>query len=141
MTTTPDEPRASAPLRTVLIVDDMADLRRLVANKLNASGKFLVTANAGDGLEALEQADELCAEGHPPDVVLLDLSMPRMSGAAALPQLREKLPDALIVVFSGFEHADMVPHLRADGADHFVEKGVRRLSELVDQLDAWARDR
>jgi DNA-binding NarL/FixJ family response regulator len=56
--------------------------------------------------------------------VLLDLAMPVMDGMQALPGLRELLPAAMIVIFSGFEQAGLVEEALAAGADAYLEKGA-----------------
>ena len=84
---TPAVPFGPVPAVRVLLVDDVPDLRLIVRMVLQRTGQFEVVAEAGDGLEAIAQADE-CQ----PDLILLDLSMPRMSGVEALPRIREVAP-------------------------------------------------
>lgn len=118
----------------VLVVDDAANLRELLAVLLDVEDDFEVVGSAGDGIQALELADKLR-----PDVILLDLAMPVLDGLAALPGLRERLPEARIVVFSGFEEQALVERALEAGADAYVEKGtsvlqlVARLRALRDQ--------
>jgi len=104
---------------TVLLVDDVADLRFLLRVVLETDGSFEVIGEAGDGETALD----LCARNKP-DVIVLDLSMPTMDGLEALPRLRELVPDATIAVLSGFEGARVARSTSDLGADAYFEKGT-----------------
>jgi len=84
-----------------LLVDDVADVRRLVRTALRLHGGFDVVAEAGDGAEAVRLAGL-----HHPDVVVLDLGLPDIAGRDVLGQLREHSPDTRVVVFSGAESDD-----------------------------------
>jgi two-component system, chemotaxis family, chemotaxis protein CheY len=100
--------------RTVLVVDDDADLRMMVGLVLEAEG--YVVRRAADGLEALEQF-----EGELPDLVLLDMRMPRMDGWELGRRLRSQYGRALpVVVMTAAEHAER--HAEEIGADGFVAK-------------------
>jgi DNA-binding NarL/FixJ family response regulator len=84
-----------------LLVDDVAEVRRLVRTALRLHGGFEVVAEAGDGAEAVRLAGL-----HHPDVVVLDLGLPDIAGRDVLGQLREHSPDSRVVVFSGAESDD-----------------------------------
>lgn len=116
---------SAEPLR-VLVVDDNATLRRLVCLRLGVERDLEVIGEAGNGAVAVELAEALR-----PDVVLLDLSMPVMDGLEALPPLRERLPEAHLIVLSGFDQASLGSRVTELGADAYVEKGAS-LDELVE---------
>lgn len=59
-----------------------------------------------------------------PDVILLDLAMPKMDGLQALPTLRETSPESKVIVVSGFANGLMADRALAAGAARFVEKGI-----------------
>ncbi len=80
---------------SVLLVDDDEDLRLLARLALEDDPRFAVLAEAGNGFHAIAIASD-----HQPDVVLLDLDMPWLDGAEAVPHLRHKAPDALIAVWT-----------------------------------------
>jgi len=112
----------------VLVVDDAANLRELLTVLLDVEDDFEVVGTAADGVQALDRADAL-----EPDIVLLDLAMPVMDGLQALPALRERLPNARIVIFSGFEHEALAREALAAGADAYIEKGTS-VMQLVARL-------
>ena len=112
----------------VVIADDVSALRMLIRIVLQDSGRFVVVGEAADGEEAVARAREL-----QPDLVLLDLSMPRMDGLEALPNVIVAAPHCKVVVFSGFT-ADRMATLTMDaGAVHYIEKGASP-GELVSKL-------
>jgi CheY-like chemotaxis protein/anti-sigma regulatory factor (Ser/Thr protein kinase) len=115
----------------VLIVDDVADVRRLVRIALRYRGGFDVVGEAGAGLEAVDLATELL-----PDVVLLDLGLPDLAGREVLTRLRSTAPAAKVVVFTGMDSEDRSWFERH--AEGYVLKGDD-LDYLVDLLDDVGR--
>lgn len=104
---------------SVLLADDVADLRLLVKMALESSPHFQVVAEAEDGVEAVE-----LAELHQPDLVLLDISMPRQDGLESLPKLLAASPNSRVVVLSGFQ-ADRLENVTQElGAVSYLEKGA-----------------
>jgi two-component system response regulator NreC len=83
----------------ILLADDHAVLRAGLRLLIEAQADMTCVGEAGDGVETLAQAERL-----QPDLVLLDLSMPRLGGLAALPEIRRKVPTARILVLT--MHAD-----------------------------------
>ena len=108
-----------------LIVDDTADMRALVRAVLTSAGTCVVIGEACDGREAVDLAERLR-----PDVVVMDLMMPVMDGFAAMPLIRERVPECRIVAFSAYDCAD---DAIAAGADVFVPK-LAVVSDLPDAV-------
>jgi PAS domain S-box-containing protein len=132
----PASDRRSTPLssaRRVLIVDDAEDIRALLRMKLNRSANIEVVGEAGDGIEAVDQAREL-----QPHLVLLDMAMPRMDGLQALPLIRDAVPDVRVIVLSGFNQGTLEQEALAAGADRYVVKGGS-MRELVDIIETILR--
>ena len=99
----------------LLIVDDEGNIRRMLRALLESEGYGVREAgSAEEALEALRDA--------PPEVVLLDLMLPGMSGLEALPEMMETAPGVPVVMMSG--HATLSDAVRATrlGAFHFIEK-------------------
>jgi PAS domain S-box-containing protein len=114
----------------ILVVDDNSDIRELIGQQLTLAGKYDVVGQAGDGAEAVDAAATL-----QPDVVLLDLSMPRMDGLQALPLVLAAVAGVRVVVMSGFAEAGMAERALAAGAVRYVEKGLRmNLLEVIDAV-------
>lgn len=90
----------TAPVR-VLLVDDAPEARRLVRTALRFRGGFDIVGEASTGVAAITLVDEL-----EPDVVVLDLGLPDITGRDVLTRIREKQPHLKVVIFSGAEPED-----------------------------------
>ena len=110
-----------APLR-VLVVDDSAYNRRNIAEMLSGSDEIEVVGKAGDGDDALRQAALL-----KPDVITLDLEMPRMDGFTFLRILMARQPTPVIVVSSYSQKENVFKALEL-GAIDFVAKPDRQFT-------------
>ena len=104
--------------RTILLVDDDPDIRRMAALSLERIGGFRVSV-AASGEEAIELATRT-----PPDLVLLDVSMPGIDGPATLAALRSHVATAEVpvVFFTATSSDGEVARLRALGAIGVVSK-------------------
>jgi DNA-binding NarL/FixJ family response regulator len=111
----PTEMRA-AVIR-VLLVDDHALLRAGMARLLDLADDVTVVGSAGSGAEALEAATVL-----QPDVVLMDLSMPGMSGVEATRRLLAVRPDTAVVVLTSFADPDLIVDALDAGAVGYLLK-------------------
>jgi two-component system chemotaxis response regulator CheB len=103
----------------VLVVDDSAFMRRLIAEVVELRDDFRVVGTASDGFEALDSIRSLS-----PDIVTLDLAMPRLDGMATLERIMDEMPRPVIVVSaagSSEENASAVRALEL-GAVEFVRK-------------------
>ena len=100
----------------VLIADDHAVVREGIRHVLDAED-FEIVGEAGDGREAVDLAESLA-----PDVVILDLSMPRMSGLEAAARMREQWPDVRILVLSIHDHEEYVLQSVRAGAKGYLRK-------------------
>jgi len=91
---------ADVPVR-VLLVDDAPEARRLVRTALRFSGGFEVVGEAATGVAAITLVDELA-----PDLVVLDLGLPDITGRDVLSQVRDQHPGIKVVIFSAAEPED-----------------------------------
>ena len=103
------------PIRVFLCDDDPA-LREVVRLRLSQDQDLEIVGEAENGQTCVEQIAETR-----PDVVLLDLAMPVMSGLEAIPRVQEASPGTGIVVFTGV--SDMRPSAIELGVDQCLEKG------------------
>ena len=122
----------TAPI-SVVVCDDVPELRRLARFVLEEDGDMLVVGEASDGREAIA-----VIERHQPDVVVLDLSMPELDGLEAIPLIHQVAPAAEIVVFSGFEEGKVAEVALQLKASRYVRKGAP-LEDLRNAVRALAR--
>jgi DNA-binding NarL/FixJ family response regulator len=108
----------------VLIADDSPTALRSVCDFLEFAGGFEIVGTASDGLNAVQ-----LASSRKPDLVLLDLSMPRVNGLEAAQQIRLSSPDLRVIIFSELNGLSLADECRRHGADSFVHK-----SHLPDRL-------
>jgi DNA-binding NarL/FixJ family response regulator len=111
---------------TVVVADDTDDVRMLVRFSLELDGRFDVVGEAADGREAVD----LCATTHP-DAIILDLQMPVLDGARALPLIRDVSPQTVVVMFTAFSTDEVAASLVAGGAARVVTK-TSRPTDLAD---------
>jgi len=118
---------------TVLLVDDVPELRAVIRQTLRLQGGFDLVAEAEDGAGAIRAAAH-----HQPDVVVLDLGLPDLAGHEVLTRLRAVSPAAQIVVYTGSVTAERMP--LSDEVEAFVTKD-QDVSYLVDLLSRlkWRR--
>jgi DNA-binding NarL/FixJ family response regulator len=102
----------------VLLVDDVPDLRTMLQITIERDTRFKVVGEAGDGVTAVELAGEL-----KPDIIILDISMPKLNGLRAIPEIRKVNPGCRILIFSGFEAQRVAARAIALCADAYIEKG------------------
>ena len=107
---------ASQSLR-VVVVDDQTAIREALATVLDLMPDLTVVATATDGLEAVAAVAE-----HQPDVVLMDLNMPRMNGVDATRQISERFPDVAVVVLTTFADEDSILSALGAGARGYLTK-------------------
>jgi NarL family two-component system response regulator LiaR len=101
----------------VLIVDDHAVVREGLRTFLELQDGIEVVGEAADGLDALDQAAALT-----PDVILMDLVMPRLDGVAAMRRLRERSPGSRVIVLTSFlDDSRLMPALQAGAAGYLLK--------------------
>jgi DNA-binding NarL/FixJ family response regulator len=106
------------PIR-VFLCDDVEAFRALMRSSLADDPRIEVVGEAADGEEGVERVADL-----QPDVVLLDMSMPRVDGLEAIPHIRRRAPSTSIIGLSSHGAARMAEPWLAKGADAYLEKGV-----------------
>jgi DNA-binding NarL/FixJ family response regulator len=114
----------------VMLVDDSELVRKAVRRLFDAHPRFDVIGEAEDGQVAVERAKSL----HP-DLVILDLSMPTMSGLDAAPLLIQVLPEVWLILFTAHDGAEVRRLSRAAGIHAVVPKD-RPSTHLIAQAEA-----
>ena len=112
----------------VLIADDHAIVRMGLASILGTKRDLEVVGDAEDGADAVRKAQKLR-----PDVVLMDIVMPEMDGAAATGEIRRLLPTVKVLILTSFGEADGIAHALEAGASGALMKNVD-YSELVEAI-------
>jgi DNA-binding NarL/FixJ family response regulator len=125
-----DAEKAPTVAKTVLIADDRASMRLSVRLLLEGRHTELVVREAIDGVDAIEKAKK-----SRPDLILLDLAMPRLNGAEAATILKEDMPETPVILFTMYTDLVADSLCAAIGVD-FISKtdGVSKLLERVDAL-------
>src|SRR6185503_8966874 len=112
----------------ILTVDDHPLLREGIAAVLASETDMVLVAEASNGLEAVEQF-----RAHRPDVTLMDLQMPLMSGTEAILAIRKEFPDARIIVLTTYGGDVQAVRAFNAGASGYLLKNMLR-KELVDTI-------
>ncbi len=116
------------PLR-ILIADDKPLVRSGLRMLLEQHPGWTVCGEAADGIEAVEQTNIL-----EPDVILLDISMPKVGGMQAVPIIRERMPNAAIIVLTMLESLDLARIAAENGATAYITKSLLT-AELIPTLE------
>jgi DNA-binding NarL/FixJ family response regulator len=101
----------------ILIADDHPAVRRSLRFLVQSHMEWDVCGEATDGVDAVEKAKQL-----KPDVILLDVSMPRMSGIEATPLIRKEVPQSEILIVSQHESPEIARLAIEAGAQGYVSK-------------------
>jgi len=121
----------------VLVVDDMKFMRRMIKNILVELG-CTVIGEAGDGIEACEKYVQLI-----PDLVTLDVDMPKLGGIEALKRIRAGNPHAKVIMVSAFEEPGQIEDALRFGAIDYLRKPLDRqqMRETIQHILAASCDR
>ena len=117
----------------VLSVDDHALLREGIAMIINCQPDMVIVSQASGGKEAIEQY-----RAHRPDVTLMDLRMPDLSGIDALVAIRAEFPEARVIMLTTFESDEEVQRALKAGACRYLLKSIppRELLQIIRQVHA-----
>ncbi len=117
----------------ILLADDHALIRSGLATLLHGAGDVEVVGEASDGEEAIEKTTSL-----EPDVVVIDLSMPRLSGIEATKVITHRFPAVRVLVLTMYENEEYVYQILRSGASGYVLKSARK-DELLTAIRAVAK--
>ena len=118
---------------SVFIADDHALVREGIAALLRHYDEIEVVGEASDGIEAIKRVSEVM-----PDIVLMDISMPKLGGLEATVEIRKNCPDSKIIVLTQYDDREYVSRfLKAGISGYLLKKAVG--SELVNAIKAVNR--
>ena len=117
------------PLLRILVVEDYAPFRRLICSALQQRTEFQ-TIEAADGLEAVQKAEEL-----QPDLILLDINLPKLHGFEVAKRIRRLVPHARLLFLSQESSSDIVREAFSLGAHGYIQK-LRAATDLLPAIDA-----
>ncbi len=121
---------------SIILADDHPVVRRGLRSALDTEPEFSIVAEAGDGLETVRLIERL-----QPDILILDLLMPGLSGLDVLPIVRQRSPRTRIVVFSESANEEVILQALKSGALAYILKecGLEHLLEAVRRAAAGRR--
>ena len=107
----------NVPPRRMLVVDDHEPFRNFLSATLQAKPEWQIIAEASDGLQAVQKAEQL-----KPDLILLDIGMPALNGIEAAERISRLVPDAKILFVTQENDPDVVASALSNGAKGLVLK-------------------
>src|SRR5690242_20426208 len=119
----------------VFLVDDHAVVRAGLAAYLGTEPRMRVVGQAADGRAALQQLAVLAASGELPDVVLMDLLMPRMDGIATTAEIKQQWPEVEVVAVTSFVEEEQIRGALEAGAAGYLLKDADA-SDVADAVRA-----
>jgi DNA-binding NarL/FixJ family response regulator len=125
--------RVRMPPCRILVVEDFELFRRVICSILRRRSEFQIVGEASDGLEAIHVSERL-----QPDLILLDIGLPRLSGLKAARLIRDAAPGARILFVSQERSSDVVQECLRSGALGYVQK-MRTECDLLPAIDAVLR--
>jgi DNA-binding NarL/FixJ family response regulator len=116
----------------VMIVDDHPVFRQGLRNVLAAEADLRVVDEAADGETAIQKAQE-----HHPDVVIMDINLPKLNGLQATRELKERCPDINVIMLTAYDDEEQIYHAIRAGASAYHAKDVRpdRLIGVIHQVN------
>jgi len=117
----------------ILVVDDHPVVRRGIRTLLGSRAEWEIVDEAQDGIEAVEKANHL-----KPDVILLDVSMPRMDGLEACRRIRKNVPQSEILIVTQHDSPQMMREALEAGARGYVVKS-NAARDLLAAVEAVSR--
>jgi NarL family two-component system response regulator YdfI len=103
----------------IILADDHPVVRKALRNDLEKEADFLVMAEASDGEEAVKLVSDLI-----PDVVIMDIGMPKLNGIEATRQIKAMYPDIMVLVLTIYDDIEHILGILESGADGYLTKSI-----------------
>jgi len=117
----------------ILVVEDFEPFRRFICSTLGQTPELQIVGEASDGLQAVQKAEEL-----QPDLILLDIGLPTVSGIEAAHRICRLVPAAKVLFVSQNNDADVVTAALSNGAKGYVRKQNAK-TDLLPAVEAVLR--
>ncbi len=121
------------PKSRIMIVDDHEVVRQGLIALLEQNSQYQVVAQADNALEAIKKV-----ETYKPDIVLMDIRLPGMSGIEACEQINKKYPDTKVIMLTSFAEDEMLFSAIKAGASGYVLKQINA-KDLINSIESVAR--
>ena len=118
---------------SLILFEDNMELRKTLVSVINNSDRYIVVGDYDDVSDVVKITNEKM-----PDIVILDINMPGMSGIDAISLIKEANPDVSIVMYTQFEDHDKLFESLCAGADGYILKKVSPF-KLIDAIDEVCR--
>ena len=119
-TTLPSESDTGVSRKTsIILADDHPVVRKALRNDLEKEADFIVLAEASDGEEAVRLVSEL-----KPDIVIMDIGMPKINGIEATRRIKANYPDIIIMVLTVYDDVEHILGILEAGADGYLTKNI-----------------
>jgi NarL family two-component system response regulator LiaR len=118
---------------TILLAEDHVIVRESIRQALERKTNFKVAGEANDGEEAVSMALELN-----PDIIIMDISMPKLNGIEATRKIKASLPSSTILVLTAYDYEQYIFPLLAAGAAGYLLKDVNS-KELINAIETVSR--
>lgn len=103
----------------VIIADDQVLLRKSLAQLISIDEKINVISMASSGREAIDECEK-----HRPDIVMMDIEMPKMNGIDALKIIKDKYPDIKVIILTTFDNKENIIQAFLARADGYITKDI-----------------
>lgn len=103
----------------VLIADDQELIRQSLKIVLGTDSEIEITDSVGDGTDVLKSLEK-----NVPDVILMDVRMPKMDGTVCTKEVKKKYPDVKIIILTTFDDDDFIYSALKYGASGYILKGI-----------------
>lgn len=115
----------------VLIVEDSAIFRKLLKETLHSRFPSMEISEAADGEEAMQKIDS-----HPPDLIFMDIKLPRESGLELTERIKEKYPKVIVIILTSYDTQEYREAAVRAKANYFLSKGSSSKESILTLVES-----